>query len=342
MYTDFLTEEPAAYPGAHGPLAGLDGIPGLGTAIPGVGPENFDFSQFYDFAVAGNQYTQGVPSLSVQQYLRRPDLLYRRMTDISQKGFIIDALLQGGYDIQGGVLPYTRSESIYLDRDPEEIPEAGPYPVTGDTAPEVLQEIAKKYGLKTFISEEMVRRNQFPQVEIKMTKLTNTIIRYVDGIFLNKLVNDPDIQTRAAAGAWLPATTTILQDIENAKADIRDQYEGYEPDTLIIHPSKIPALTVNEQIRQAYVGAAALRNPIFTGQLPPLFGLDLLYTPNLPSPNTAIILQRNMIGGRADEVPMEVMSLPFDHHYDRFWLKGRRVVATFLQEPKAIVKLTGI
>lgn len=343
MYTDFLADEPQAYPGEVRPMGdglyipGMENIPGMQSAaqaldLPAAVNPGFDFSS----------YTQGVPSLTVQQYLRRPDLLYRRMTDIAEKGFIIDALLQGGYDVQGGVIPYTRSESLYLDRDPEEIPEGGPYPVTGDTTPGILQEIARKYGLKTFITEEMVRRNQFPVVEMKLTKLTNTIIRYIDGIFLTKLLADPDINTRAAAGAWTAAGTTIVQDIENAKSDIRLQAEGYEPDTLIIHPSKIPALTVNEQIRQAYVGTAAIRNPIFTGQLPPLFGLDLMYTPNLPNANTALLLQRNMIGGRGDEVPMEVKSLPFDEHYDRFWLKGRRVVATFLQEPKAIVKLTGI
>lgn len=337
MYTDFLADEPTFYPGEVRPAGDGLYVPGYTDQLGMSGGSAFDFAQ----------YTSGVPTLTVQQYLRRPDLLYRRMTDIAEKGFIIDALLQGGYDVSGGVIPYTRSESIYLDSDPEEIPEGGAYPIAGDTAPGVLQEIARKYGLKTFISEEMVRRNQFPQVEVKLTKLTNTIIRYVDGIFLRKLTNDPDIQRRTAAGLWTAAGTTIVQDIENAKSDIRMQFEGYEPDTLIIHPSRIPALTVNEQIRQAYVGTAATRNPIFTGQLPPLFGLDLMYTPNLLNAdgtpaNYALLLQREMIGGRGDEVPMEVKSLPFDEHYDRFWLKGRRVVATFLQEPKAIVKIESI
>lgn len=340
MYTDFLADEPQFYPNQPMGATALE-VPGMSGILPAH--MNRAPGEPYDFA----QYTSGVPSLTVQQFLRRPDLLYRRMTDIAEKGFIIDALLQGGYDASGGVVPYTRSESIYLDRDPEEIPEGGPYPVSGDTVPGVLQEIARKYGLKTFITEEMVRRNQFPQIELKMTKLTNTIIRYVDGIFLKRLVNDPDIGTRAAAAAWSPSSTTIVQDLENAKSDIRLQLENYEPDTLIIHPSKIPALTVNAEIRQAYVGTAALKNPIFTGQLPPLFGLNLLYTPNLLTAagapaDFALLLQRNLIGGRADEVPLEVKALAFDEHYDRFWLKGRRVVATFLQEPKAIVKITGI
>lgn len=352
MYTDFLVDEPTAYQGQRGPAGGqvpFGSIPGVHPemdlgAIPGLESSWNDFSAlyggpsgYYDFSA----YTQGSPSLMVSQYLRRPDLLYRRMTDISEKGFIVDALLQGGYDVQGGVIPYTRSESIYLERDPEVIPEGGPYPIAGDVAPPVLQEMAKKHGLKVFITEEMVRRNQFPQVEIKMRKLTNTIIRYVDGLFMTKLLADPDIQSRAAAAAWTASATTIVADIENAKADIRNQFEGYEPDTLIINPGRLPALTVNAEIRQAYVGSAALRNPIFTGQLPPLFGLDLMYTPNIPA-GTGLVMMRDMIGGRGDEVPMEVRSLPFDEHYDRFWLKGRRVMATFLQEPKAIVKITGL
>lgn len=288
------------------------------------------------------QVTKDSQKITVRAFLKRQSLLQRAMTDISKKGFIADALLATGYPVAGGVVPYTRSETIYLDRDPEVIEELAEYPIAPFAPLQLLEERAKKYGLKTVISEEAVRRSVMPEIPRALTKLSNTIIRYVDGLFLTKLVNDPDINTRAAAAAWTSSATTIFNDIEEARSDIRLQFEGYVPDTLVLHPSKIPALTTNDKIAQAYNNAQAPRNPIFTGQLPPLFGLDIFYTPNLPSANTALLMQRKMIGGIADEVPLEVKSLPFDEDTDAYWIKGRRVVATFLQEPKAVTKITGI
>lgn len=327
------------------PGGGMGGYPGLGMHGVGIDP----YAAAYGQADMAN-YQAGVPTLTVEQYIQRRDLLVRRMTDISEKGFLVDALLRRDTQgIPGGTLAYTRSESIYLAANPEEIPEGGPYPIAGDVAVTPLIAEAKKYGLKTFITEEMVRRNQFPQVDIKVTKLTNSIIRYLDTLFMGRIRDDADIQTRAVSGgAWSTTSTSIDDDIFLAVADIRNQQEGYEPDTLVLHPNKLPVLLGNDQIRQAYVGSLAPRNPIFTGQLPPLFGLDIFWSPNLlqadgvTPANFAYVMQREMIGAIADEVPMEVITLPFDHDYDRVWLKGRRVAATYLTEPKALVKITGI
>lgn len=297
------------------------------------------------FNFADANYSTGQPTITVAQFLKRQDLMMHRMLDIAEKGFLVDAILQPGFNAEGGVVPYTRSESLYLDRDPEEIPEGGYYPVTGDTLPAQLEERAKKYGLKVYITEETVRRSVFPMVERELVKLRNTIIRFLDTTFLARINAETSavIPQRAATGAWAYNTATIALDIENARADIRNLYEGYEPDTLILHPSKVTALVSNTTFGAAYTGDMARSNPIFTGQLPTkMFGLDILYTPNMPASNIAFLLQRGQIGGIADEVPLEIKSLPFNEDNDSYWLKGRRVSATFLTDPKAMVKLTGI
>lgn len=302
-------------------------------------PSNIEPFEFSDLG-----YTKGQPSLTVAQFLKRQDLLVHRMQTIAEKGFIADALLQGGYPAEGGVVPYTRNESIYPDRDPEIIPEGGTYPVTGDTLPTPLVEPVVKYGLLTFITEEAVRRSIFPVVDRELRKLANGMIKYLDTTFLNRLTNQSvsGIQTRAAAATWTSSATTIQQDIENCRADIRNLYQGYEPDTLVIHPSKLVALMTNTTFASAYAGSAAPNNPLFTGQLAPLFGLDIMVTPNLSPTTIALVMQRKMVGGIADEVPMQTKALPFDENNDSYWLKIRRITATFFTDPQACVKLTGI
>lgn len=285
--------------------------------------------------------------ITVEAFLRQPDLVLHRMAEISEKGFIVDALLQEGYDASTGQVAYTRSESIYMASDPEEIPEFGEYPVVPPTDLQRLTEIARKYGLMTPLSEEAVKHSIFPEVEKALVKLKNTIIRYLDGVFLGRLRDDAGILTRAATGAWAYNTATIGLDIEFSRADIRNVNEGYEADTLVINTAKLPALSANTTIGTAYNGNMADQNPIFTGQVGSLWGLDIMHTPNLVNadgtPATyALLLQRKMAGGIAEEEPLAAKTLPFNEWNDTVWLKGRRKAATFLTDPKAINKITGI
>lgn len=280
--------------------------------------------------------------ITVEAFLRQPDLVLHRMLDLADQGFIVDALLQEGYDASSGQVAYTRSESLYLDGDPEEIPEAGEYPIIGPTDLTRLVEFAKKHGLKTFITEETIRHSVFPEVEKALVKLKNTIVRYVDGLFLNKLITDPAIQTRAAAGPWTNISTNQTIDVERSRGDIRNVNMGYEGDTIVIHSSRLADLTANERLGDAYRGNMANQNPLFTGHVGNIWGMDIMHTPNLPSTNTALILQRKMIGGIADEIPLQAKTLPFNEDNDTAWVKGRRISATFLTDPKAAVLLQGI
>lgn len=286
--------------------------------------------------------TKDGQDITVKAFLRRQSALIKAMTDISQKRFIADALLRTGYPADGGVVPYTRSETIYLDDNPEIVDELSEYPWADEAPLVLLEERAKKHGLMVKLSEEVVRRSIMAELNRAMTKLRNTIVKYVDGIFLAKLINDAAINTMASGASWTSTYTGLTLDMENAKQLIRNQFETYEPDTLVFHSDKIAALTANTNIGGAYVGTKAPDNPIFTGQLENLWGMNIMHTPNLPSRDIALVMERLTMGGIADEVPMEVRALPFDEYTDAHVLKGRRIVATFLTDPKAVTKITGV
>lgn len=287
--------------------------------------------------------TKDYTKLSIAPFLKRPQLLQRMMTDISKKGFIADALLRGGYNADGGIVPYTRLESIYATDNPVAIEELAEYPITNLTGLTPLEARATKYGFKALISEETVRRSTLAELARTMTKLSNSLIRFIDGQVLTAISTDAAVQTMAAGGAWSSSYTGLTLDIENAKAMIYTQFEGLEGDTLVIPSSKLAALTANTNIAGQTVGTKAPDNPIFTGMLPrDLWGLNIMHTPNLPASNVAYLLDRQDIGGIADEIPMSVRALPFDEEIDGYWIKARRVSAWFIQEPKGIVKITGI
>ncbi len=279
---------------------------------------------------------------SIEPFRKRPEVLRRMMTSIAQKGFITDALLRGGYNAMGGIVAYTRSESIYTTGDPVDIEELAEYPITNLTGLTAIEERVRKYGFKTVLSEEQVKWSALPELNRAMTKMANTMFRFIDGSFMNKIVNDPDIQTMASSGVWTTTASGITRDVEFAKAMIRELFEGLEGDTLVIPSAKIPALTANTTFGGAYVGTKAPDNPLFTGQLENLWGMNIMHTPHLPANNIALLVDRQDIGGFADETPLDLRILPFDEDIDAYWIKARRRVATFLQEPKGIVKITGI
>lgn len=289
-----------------------------------------------------NTTTRDQVTWNIEVFRKQPQLLRRMMTDISKKGFLADAVLRGGYNAVGGSVHYTRSESIYAAGDPVSIEELAEYPITTIAGLTPIVERVKKYGFKAVISEEQVRWSALPEVDRMMTKMSNSMVRMVDGLFLNKVVNDPDIQTMAAAAAWTTTTSSVTRDIETAKAMIRELFEGLEGDTVIIPSAKIPALTANTTFGGAYVGTKAPDNPLFTGQLENLWGMNIMHTPHLPGNNIALLIDRGDIGGFADETPFDIRLLPFDEDIDGYWLKARRRLATFLQEPKGVVKITGI
>lgn len=282
--------------------------------------------------------------LNIQPFMKQPQVLRKMMTRITDKGFLADAVLRGGYDAPGGVVRYTKSESIYPSGgDPVHVEELSEYPITSIEGLTPLEERVKKYGFKMPISEEQIKWSALPELTRAMTKLGNGFVRMVDSLFLNKVVNDPGIQSLAAAAAWSVSASSITRDVEYAKALIRELFENLEGDTLIIPSAKIPALTANTTFGGAYVGTKAPDNPIFTGQLENLWGINIMHTPFLPgTQNYALLVDRLDIGGFADETPLDIRVLPFDEDIDAYWIKARRRLATFIQEPRGVVKITGI
>lgn len=303
------------------------------------------------------QYTAGATTITVDYLLKNPQVLNRRfIQDLSQKGYITEALLQGGYPVVGGSIRYNRDESLFPDdesgrRTYEIVAEGARFPIIGPLEPTEQVEKSAKHGLRMFVTEEQRLRNQVPQVDKSLRYLKNELIDYVDNLFMQKFLTDPaiptySVTTDAAAHGFSNATWTstangLIKDIAILKSKLTGLRRGFRPDTLLVNDNKVPELLAHDKLFAAFANAGA-SSPIFTGQLPnQIMGLDVLYSPFVTS-GTAIVMQRKMLGGYGDERPEQIRVLPFNEEREVYEIKASRMMLYFIDEPNAAVKLTGI
>lgn len=305
----------------------------------------------------GSPTYPGSPEMTVDALLKRPQVLLRNLTDLVNKRFIADKIFTRGSSDQvaGGLALYQRSESIYPDRDVEEVGVRAEFPMTG-WSEQLMSAFVKKYGLETPISFEARRRNQLDLVARAQRKLANALVRFVDTLAMTLLSADPDVQnyTGTSLGSWGTAGNAI-KDIANMIKLIADQDEGYEADTLIVNPTQELQLLLDSDLRSA-LPRETPQSQISTGRVAPLLGLDqILSTPRVAA-GTAYVLQSKVVGTVADEVPDAAegyssfspgagfapiyMKVRMKEDTDEWRVRVARFPAMWLAEPKAAVKIT--
>lgn len=301
----------------------------------------------------------GQPELTVDILLKQPRLLARALTDLAAKRFVADKLFARGTPemVAGGSARYQRSETIYPDREIEEVGVRSEFPRTG-WSEEILTAVVHKYGLEVPISFESIRRNQMDQMARAQVKLSNALTKYVDGKAMALLLTDPDVGTFGATGDWSTAATDIIFDIAKARKAISDQDEGYEADTLVVNPAQELDLIADKDIRDALPREGGGPRPgVVTGNAAPILGLtQILVTPQLTA-GKVIVCNSKVIGTIADEKPGPeegyssyqptggnfaplFVKVYEDTERDTKIIRCMRLPAMWLAEPKAAVVLT--
>ncbi|AAT88394.1 hypothetical protein Lxx03880 [Leifsonia xyli subsp. xyli str. CTCB07] len=255
--------------------------------------------------------------------------------------------------MSGGAVQYETGEPIYTTDTPRAVTPGSEYPLTG--APTGVASIAKtvKWGQDTIVTDESISRQKMQPVNRALTKLGNQNVKYVDSIALSA-ISSAVTQTTAAAAAWTSATAAqIFKDVALAKANIVALNQGYEPDTVVVSDLAW-ANALSAFVASGYLSREnAAQNPTLTGDFPVINGLRWLVTPNLPTANTALVLDSTVLGGMADEniggpgyastdgIGVEVKSIREDEN-DQYRLRARRVTVPIVVEPAAGWKLTEI
>jgi hypothetical protein len=90
-------------------------------------------------------------------------------------------------------------------------------------------------------------------------------------------------QTQAAAATWGGASSNVLLDLASSKATIFGLKQGYEPDTLVLTHTKYAVLLADKNVCRRRWPVRTRRNPIYSGQMGRLAGLDIMVSPNAPT-----------------------------------------------------------
>lgn len=300
----------------------------------------------------------GSPQLTVDVLLKNPQIIRRRLTDLTLKRFVADQIFMRGTpdQVAGGGARYQRSEAIFMDsaRDVEEIGIRSEFPRAG-WSEAVLEAFVKTYGMEFPVNDLAVRRNQIDMVERGLIKLANGIVRYVDTVAMTLITTDAAIQTFAASASWAVGGTDILADLNKARYQIEIQEEGYVADTVVINDAQYLNIMNNASIRSA-MPRESTDSFVQTGSMPSVLGFRFLRTSRLAA-GTVLVLNSKVAGTIADEAPSEggytayssgdqgqapiyVKQYREENHSDTI-VRGVRWPAMWLAEPLAVVKITG-
>src|SRR5271170_894192 len=117
------------------------------------------------------------PRISVDDLLRNPRLVPRRILNLLANQFIADRILRPGGDAPGGAVQfYGNAPQFPQGADAGIVNEFSEYPIVTyvEGVPQVA--IAQRRGFAMLVSEDMRRRNQMDRVLLQMKQGTNLMV----------------------------------------------------------------------------------------------------------------------------------------------------------------------
>lgn len=297
---------------------------------------------------------QDGPRTTVSDLIKAPTLIPERVLHLMLNMFLADFILRPAGSVPSGVLIYRESEPLFADGDAEVVEEFGEIPLI--TTSRGVRKVAKtvKRALGILVSQEMLDREAMDEVNKQITKVTNTMIRTWNKVFLDLFLTNPGIATMAVAAPWTGTSSKVRKDlalgkvaVSNADTDTSngtgESKLGFEPDTLIVNIATAATFEYSDDINKPYVGNIADESPQYRGTLPREFaGLRIMKSFQVPA-NKAILLQRGIVGGIADERALHGTPLTLQSDNTETYRSNIiRRSAMFVDQPQAAIVLTGV
>lgn len=278
--------------------------------------------------------------------LANPQLIARRLADLTQMRFIGDYLLQGRFNAAGGGIFYETGEEIFAADSPEAVAPGGEFPKTVLTQGEIAAAKTAKWGIESDLTDEKISREGLSILNRALARLGNTVIKHVDSVTMAVIASKVS-STFASPATWTTAGKAIeaLISISGSRGDLG---LGLDLNTVVLKPTqyaKLIGILVDDKALPREQGNIAV-----TGQVPvDALGFTWATTPFYTGTDP-LLVDREQLGGMADEKldspgyvtadgsNVEVRS---ERHKDDKWeVRARRVVVPVVTEPLAGVKLT--
>lgn len=286
--------------------------------------------------------------LVAQRFMKSPTAVQRLFEEKIEDAFLADAILSGRAQTDSGAITYEVDEDQFAIREPESVKPGAEYPLTSLGGPSVQHAAVVKWGLDTLVTDESISRSAMSPVDSSLTKLRNSVVRKVDSVAMS-LVGTLVTQTQAASAPWTGASANALLDILLADSKIEGHDRGYSADTIVVSPVVAAHLSANVKVLDAQ-SREGRDNAFYTGVLGVIAGKTIMRTNHLPAGVDAILLDRNALGGIADEsligegyagAPVQFKQIREDAT-DEWRLRARRVCVPYINNPLAAVKITGV
>jgi hypothetical protein len=298
------------------------------------------------------------PKWTVSQLVKSPTKVPNLIKTLVRDSVLADWVLRKGPTADSGAVAYERQIAMYAQNGAEIVAEFGEIPMTESPMTLPVTAATTKRGLGFKISKEMETRNDVGRVADEMRMVKNAFQLTWDRIFINAVTQDPGILTAVASnlgsGGWAGtgATAGIRKDIANAVYTIQSQRPtgsqdmdrlGYEPDTLIIHPSMAALFIDSDEVNKIFVGSPLASQQLrYTGLMPKKFmTLDVMMSWRL-SPNWALICQRNTMGFISDEWPLDVTPLKYNEDTQTYRSNITRRSLVAIDNPGSIILVNGV
>jgi hypothetical protein len=293
------------------------------------------------------------PRVTVDALLKDPLTIPALILDMVQNEFIVDSVLRAGGLATSGAVRYQESTPLYADDVPEIRAEFAEVPVvpTSVGIPRVV--FTHERAMAIMVSDEMRRRQVIDPVTRQLQQVKNTMTWSWNQAFFSAVVANAGIQTLAVSNPWASSNATIRGDIANGVYLVENasvgspitglsSYLGFEADTMIINHGTKNTLLQSSSFAAPYIGDIASENLQYTGVLPnKIFNLDVMVSRQIPAGN-AIIMQRNRCGFIADELPFQASPIYRDEPRKTQRSDTQRSSAIGLDQPLALVLLSGI
>lgn len=292
------------------------------------------------------------PRLTVNQMLKSPTTIPRRILSMMDQQFIADVVFRSAGSAPSGAVVYEETAPQYADDDPMVVEEFAEIPVTQGQVgtPKVIRTVYR--SLAIMISERMRSRNNVDAVNRVMQQVRNSMVRAHEKVFLQTLLTNPSVLTFAGSAPWATASTNISNElvdasllVTNAVADPTNRPEdflGYTPDTLVMGTTVAANFMKNSTIQAMFVGNLADENLMYKLTMPGRWGpyrvlisrqMDIL------APLKVIMLERGTVGGIVDERPLRATPLYEDKPRESWRSDVSRASGMFVDNPKAAVIL---
>lgn len=280
-------------------------------------------------------------TMTVDFALREPTRVITPMImDITLQRFFVDRVFSSGGGVTGGAVIFNVVEAndLYAERDVQQVAPGAEFPVVTFQRRVPGVAVVEKWGGKFFITWEARDRNNVQELTNAVRQLSNTIVRKINqrGV----AVLDAAVTTfgRTTVGtSWADATVLTMDQRTGANMPARDlaflnsleetEEMGMNFNLLIMNPQEYMNLTLSY--------GDGLNDVLDS------FDFDIFVT-NRVAAGTAYAVAEGQVGEMRLEQPLLTRSWDDPNGIEQTWVQSSVRPLFFVNNPFALMKLTGL